>query len=139
MDNPQLKAAARKLMDRIGDRAGIHEVEALFKEFDTDNSGEIDLNEFTQGLHEFGVELWAAEVEELFQLADLDGSGSISLPELVELIKGQLEVQMLEDQGKAVNVDVVKALHGGARFTRTESNAGNLKRQVDTADTDHND
>jgi len=58
----------------------------FFNEFDTDNSGEIDYQEFEQLLHKCGkipkgVEIPTARVKQLWNEADLDKSGAIDFEE----------------------------------------------------------
>merc|ERR1711976_441228 len=58
----------------------------VFKHFDADNSGSIDLNEFKAILAKLGNSD-AAKAEEHFKKADADGSGAIDAKEFAALPK----------------------------------------------------
>jgi hypothetical protein len=134
MDNPIAKAVARKLALHIGNRDGITEINRMFKELDKDNSGELDCNEFTEGLQGYGFQLTEADVAALFMVIDLDGGGTVSNQEFEHFVKAELEVIALEEEhgGSGTgSASVIKALHGGTRFQRTGSVMGDLSRQGD--------
>merc|ERR1712035_226537 len=62
----------------------------VFKHFDADNSGSIDLNEFKAILAKLGNSD-AAKAEEHFKKADADGSGAIDAKEFAALAEAACE------------------------------------------------
>jgi len=59
----------------------------LFDSFDEDNSGEVDLKEFTIGLLKVAVGTTPEKLELVFQVLDANADGSIGISELLSMIK----------------------------------------------------
>jgi len=57
------------------------ELECVFKKFDTDKSGSIELNELFAMFVNFGVSITKDELKELFSIVDTDSSGALSIDE----------------------------------------------------------
>jgi Ca2+-binding EF-hand superfamily protein len=55
-------ATLAKVAAAISDRAGLSKLESMFDDFDTDNSGELDVEEFEAALKQFGAHLEQEEV-----------------------------------------------------------------------------
>merc|ERR1712113_112575 len=60
------------------------DIPKLFKLFDHNKDGELDLTEFSEMVREMGLGLTKSRVRELFDLFDGDGSGSIDAREFVK-------------------------------------------------------
>uniref|UniRef100_A0A1S4DR54 Calcium-dependent protein kinase 20-like n=2 Tax=Nicotiana TaxID=4085 RepID=A0A1S4DR54_TOBAC len=60
--------------------AGLKE---MFKMIDTDNSGNITLEELKKGLERVGADLMDSEIVSLMQAADIDNSGTIDYGEFI--------------------------------------------------------
>lgn len=54
---------------------------------DDNQSGDLTVDEFTNGLRDTGMELNDDEIAELFQRFDLDGSGSIKYDEFIQSVR----------------------------------------------------
>ena len=59
----------------------------LFRQWDDDESGVIDFDEFAGAMHYLGFSVSRAELQELFSAFDPDGSGSIEYRELNTLLR----------------------------------------------------
>ena len=59
----------------------------LFREFDVDHSGVIDLTELSELLDSFGMHVKADQLEDAMAIIDIDGSGGIELPEFLKFIR----------------------------------------------------
>ena len=71
---------------------------------DTDGDGEVDINEFCDGLQTLGIELPRPEAVALFRALDSDASGSLEPRELEELLFGcQLSAERREEMREAAN------------------------------------
>ncbi|GAB2235613.1 hypothetical protein Droror1_Dr00026043 [Drosera rotundifolia] len=55
----------------------------MFKMIDTDNSGQITLEELKSGLEKVGANLKESEITHLMQAADIDNSGTIDYGEFI--------------------------------------------------------
>merc|ERR1712048_474182 len=62
------------------------DIPALFRQFDVDSSGELDLEEFRQMITEMSIGLTDARICELFESIDADGSGSIDHKEFIKCL-----------------------------------------------------
>ncbi|KAK1397227.1 Calcium-dependent protein kinase 20 [Heracleum sosnowskyi] len=76
------KIAIRVIAESLSEEeiAGLKE---MFKMIDTDNSGNITLEELQKGLEKVGANLMESEINDLLQSADLDNSGTIDYTEFV--------------------------------------------------------
>ena len=79
------------------DSAGMQRV---FKIFDVDGSGEIDLWEFVMGLNAIADSSLKQKISFGFKLFDTDDSGYIDRPELVRILKANLRTTDLETKNK---------------------------------------
>ncbi|KAL8147484.1 calcium-dependent protein kinase 20-like [Apium graveolens] len=92
------KIAIRVIAESLSEEeiAGLKE---MFKMIDTDNSGNITLEELQKGLEKVGANLMESEIKDLLQSADLDNSGTIDYTEFVaamlNLNKAQKEDHLL--------------------------------------------
>lgn len=69
---------------RVKIEAKATNVRTLFRMFDTDKSGTVDVQEFRNGLHYINVELSDAQFAELLDMVDTDGGGQIDYIEFAE-------------------------------------------------------
>jgi Ca2+-binding EF-hand superfamily protein len=81
-------------------------LKAIFKKYDTDGGGSIDMNEFTQVLLEFKIKLTKSEVDNVFRIFDPDGGGEISYLELVYAVKNRAD--FIRRLNKAENIRLKK-------------------------------
>jgi Ca2+-binding EF-hand superfamily protein len=75
--------------------------EAIFRQFDGDNSGSLGIDELVEIYEELGSQKTRAELQELVDRIDEDGSGKIELDEfqaLVEDLRVELQFQGFEKQ-----------------------------------------
>ena len=68
---------------------GLLPLAKAFKEFDTDNSGQLNWEEFCGALRKCGLTLTPQDIRQLFLQCDKDGNNEISLQEFIESIRGQ--------------------------------------------------
>lgn len=59
---------------------------ALFKSFDTDNSGQIDAKELRVAMQAMGDEMSVDEVKKMMDEADIDHNGTVSLEEFTKMM-----------------------------------------------------
>ena len=52
-------------------------LQAAFRFFDKDNSGELSFNEWAIGIESIGLKLTQAELRKSFKFLDVDGDGTI--------------------------------------------------------------
>uniref|UniRef100_A0ACD5UMS3 Uncharacterized protein n=2 Tax=Avena sativa TaxID=4498 RepID=A0ACD5UMS3_AVESA len=80
--NKLKKMALRVIAENLSEDeiAGLKE---MFKMLDTDNSGQITLEELKIGLHRVGANLKESEITTLMEAADIDNSGSIDYGEFL--------------------------------------------------------
>jgi Ca2+-binding EF-hand superfamily protein/CRP-like cAMP-binding protein len=69
---------------RVKIEAKATNVQTLFRSFDADKSGTVDVEEFRNGLHYIGVELSESQFAELLDMVDADGGGQIDYTEFAE-------------------------------------------------------
>jgi len=111
----------------------------IFREWDTDGSGEISLDEFRQALTMLGIngfrDVQEADVDALFQLWDADGSGEIDFEELAIAIKAAIKA---EKQVRRVAIDPALsrvegqiAIPGKDKLTLTESSWAKVAARTD--------
>ena len=74
----------RAKLDAIGMSKG--DMGKLFKEIDTDNSGEVDSKELRKGLAVMGVHISGQRYKRLFRVVDKDRGGTISFKEFFQLV-----------------------------------------------------
>ncbi|XP_052198562.1 calcium-dependent protein kinase 20-like [Diospyros lotus] len=80
--NKLKKIAIRVIADSLSEEeiAGLKE---MFNMIDTDNSGQITLEELKRGLERVGANLKESEINGLMQAADIDNSGTIDYSEFI--------------------------------------------------------
>ena len=61
----------------------------LFRQFDVDGSGRIDLDELYYGLRSVGLRLSIPEVKAVMQELDNDGNGEIDMDEFTTFFKNE--------------------------------------------------
>eukprot|EP01083_Nonionella_stella_P055718 146873_1 len=62
-------------------------LQSVFKKYDDDGSGELDIEEFSDALNDLGV-IDEHEQKAIFHLADADNGGTVCINEFIQLIKG---------------------------------------------------
>jgi Ca2+-binding EF-hand superfamily protein len=78
----------------------LDQYQEAFKMFDTNNTGEIGVEQIRKALKKFGQDLTRKEVEDMIRDLDQDGSGSLTFEEFVTLMIKQTveEVVSIEDE-----------------------------------------
>jgi voltage-gated potassium channel len=76
------------------------DIPALFRQFDVDSSGELDMDEFRQMITEMGIGLSDDRIVALFESIDADGSGAIDDQEFIKCLFPRLYHRMLEKERK---------------------------------------
>jgi Ca2+-binding EF-hand superfamily protein len=113
----------------------IAEVEALFYEADTDNSGCLDIGEVFQSFQ--GAQLPITDVDnfvDLFARMDIDKSASLSLPELLRLMS--IYSKILAEKGQSSSPKSIRPHHATrcldqSRVWRLKENAKQLALKVE--------
>ncbi|WOG98234.1 hypothetical protein DCAR_0417575 [Daucus carota subsp. sativus] len=94
----KLKKIAIRIIAESLSEEEIAGLKQMFKMIDTDNSGQITLEELQKGLEKVGANLMESEINDLLESADLDNSGTIDYTEFVaamlHLNKAQKEDHM---------------------------------------------
>ncbi|KAL5283390.1 hypothetical protein ACFFRR_005960 [Megaselia abdita] len=62
---------------------GIIGLSRAFRIMDDDGNKALNLEEFTKGIHDFGLDCSNDEIEEIFQRFDVDGNGSVNMTEFL--------------------------------------------------------
>ena len=87
----------------------------LFKMFDTDGDGYINLDEFRVGVEKAYSGLREGQVRALFQYLDVDGSGSVTKEELTARLLGEaLAAAGVGPKARTQHVKVAKGVLRGA-------------------------
>ncbi len=79
------------------------ELRAAFNEMDTDNSGDVNLNEFTAAVLEAKLEITIIDIKRLFTAFDASGDGVISYQEFLDAFRGAMTVNRLRIVEEAFN------------------------------------
>merc|ERR1712110_871525 len=78
-----------KLLHRSGS-GGIKSLGRQFRIYDDDGSKTLTLEEFVEGVNDFGLNFSSDETSDLFAEFDKDGSGTISFDEFLVALRGNL-------------------------------------------------
>jgi hypothetical protein len=105
----KLRAEAAALEDdRAQELAAI--AESAFRKFDTDQDGEISLNELKAGLEKaFKMELPDKRIQQLMEGYEVSGDGKLQLDEFVSVNKFSNKLEMLNREEKQMALDSKKA------------------------------
>jgi centrin-1 len=71
---------------RISDSDNREDIAKVFKLFDSNESGHINISDLQRVARELGESLSAAELKEMIDRADLDGDGVISFEEFYNIM-----------------------------------------------------
>lgn len=80
---PPAKSLNAILMKFAKVESGFEECRTVFKSFDADNSGTIELAEMKSAVGKLGMTFDDAKVQEIFQIADFDNNSHISFKEFI--------------------------------------------------------
>ena len=117
--------------------------DALFKEFDTDGSGQIDLDELAAALAKGGKKLDRAECEKILKEVDTDGDGKISYEEFEIIFQRSPDalpagLKQLVDAGNLLMRGLTAPVHAGVDMwnwtTDTVSKAVSFDTTPDASD-----
>lgn len=72
------------------------ELQKNFNQIDTDNSGALDLNEFTTALLALQLELTEVDIKRMFAIFDQNHDGCIQYNEYVNVLRGRLSATRLK-------------------------------------------
>lgn len=96
------------------------ELRAVFMEIDTDNSGDIDLEELKVALNDMsavGSKMTDAEVKKMLNLGDTDGDSRVSFEEFKKIVNGEVAPPKKKRRwGRRLFALVVLAALGGAGY-----------------------
>lgn len=96
------------------------ELRAVFTEIDTDNSGDIDLEELKvalNGMSAVGSKMTDAEVRKMLNLGDTDGDSRVSFEEFKTIVNGEVTPPKKKRRwGRRLFALVVLAALGGAGY-----------------------
>jgi hypothetical protein len=139
----RLKSMAQKLRaeaaaledDRAQEKAAIAESE--FRKFDTDQDGEISLNELKAGLEKaFKMELPDKRVQQLMEGYDVSGDGNLQLDEFVSVNKFGNKLEMLNREEKQMALDSKKAAQMEAEMALQVEARASLMNEGEPTPTD---
>jgi Ca2+-binding EF-hand superfamily protein len=97
---------------------------AIFRRFDADNSGDLDVAKVNQALNELGLSVDSAGAADLLSRYDTDGNGRLSLPEFSLLVT---ELRAFQQQSAAPPTQQTPDSAAGAHET-----VGQVFRRFDT-------
>ncbi|XP_019263189.1 PREDICTED: calcium-dependent protein kinase 20-like [Nicotiana attenuata] len=81
--NKLKKIAVRVIAESLSEEEIAAGLKEMFKMIDTDNSGNITLEELKKGLERVGADVKDSEIVSLMQAADIDNSGTIDYDEFI--------------------------------------------------------
>ena len=76
--------------------SGIHNLKKIFKTFDYNGNGKMDIKEFEEALAEFGLFTKVVELQALHKFYDKDGDGDISFQEFMNAFREPLSKRRYE-------------------------------------------
>jgi hypothetical protein len=82
-----------KVLETLRSKPGV--ANELFKAFDSDGNGQIDLNEFKAGLRSCGCILEPQEYSFMFNFIDIDSSGDIDIEEFSKFLSTHIDIEEL--------------------------------------------
>ncbi|XP_037953937.1 calcyphosin-like protein isoform X2 [Teleopsis dalmanni] len=82
---------------------GILGLGRAFRNMDDDGSKALNEEEFTKGIHDYGLEATDDEIKDMFQTFDEDGSGSISMTEFLLKLRPPMSQCRLDIIDEAFN------------------------------------
>jgi len=75
-----------------------------FRIYDDDGSKNLNFEEFSEGVQDYGIDITKEEAKEVFDLFDKDGSGEVSIDEFLIGLRGNMNKSRLAVVDKAWNV-----------------------------------
>lgn len=78
---------------------GAHSIKGIgrtFRIYDDDGSKNLSLEEFIEGVHDYGLDFNKEKCQELFNVFDKDGSGQLSFDEFLVGLRGNLNASRLK-------------------------------------------
>jgi len=85
-------------------KRGCHSIKGVgrtFRIYDDDKSRNLDLEEFCEGIKDYGLDFSAEKCKELFNYFDKDGSGNLSFDEFLVGLRGNLNEARLKSVKEA--------------------------------------
>ena len=70
------------IQEMIKERKGVDRNVEIFSQIDTDGSGSLDLDEFTEAYKKINPDVSMIQLEAMFQESDIDGNGTLDLEEV---------------------------------------------------------
>ncbi|XP_076321884.1 calcyphosin-like protein [Tachypleus tridentatus] len=119
---------------------GIKELGRSFRIMDDSGDRKLDLEEFSKGLHDYGVDLDNSEIENLFNDIDKDNSGNLNFDEFLKALRppmSQARLNLIEQAfrkldrtgDKVITVDDLRGLYN-ARYHPKYQNGELTENQV---------
>lgn len=77
----------------------------IFRRMDDDGNKQLNLEEFTKGLKESGLDISDDEINEIFQKFDTDGNGNLSVDEFIVAVRVSilLNIKQTEHINRRIN------------------------------------
>ncbi|MEC8494554.1 MAG: EF-hand domain-containing protein, partial [Planctomycetota bacterium] len=105
----------------------------LFRQWDDDDTGQIEKKEFRRGMKELGLTVSKAQLDELFSAWDKDKTGFITIEELQKLLRrgSTIELDAALQPGAAGEIEVTRDQNIALRTAKVDKSASNLLQGLD--------